>query len=100
MASLSIERNSRKLFNGDKEPGRSTREAPEANARGSRCRDQIEAYGRQFDTNDRFVLLTDLLEGGAGSQADQLHERMQKELDARNAMELAEYKDSVAMHPL
>jgi hypothetical protein len=30
--------------------GRSTPEAPEANARGSRCRDQIEAYGRQLDT--------------------------------------------------
>jgi hypothetical protein len=50
--------------------------------------------------NDRFVLLTDLLEGGARSQADQLQERMQKELDASNAMELAEYAASVAMHPL
>jgi hypothetical protein len=50
--------------------------------------------------NDRFVLLTDLLEGGARSQADQLQERMQKELDASNAMELAEYEASVAMHPL
>jgi hypothetical protein len=27
-------------------------------------------------------------------------ERMQKEWDARNAMELAEYEASVAMHPL
>jgi hypothetical protein len=50
--------------------------------------------------NDRFVLLTDLLEGGARSQADQLQERMQKELDASNAMELAEYEASVAMHLL
>jgi hypothetical protein len=50
--------------------------------------------------NDRFVLLTDLLEGGARSQADQLQERMQRELDVRNAMELAEYEESVAMHPL
>jgi hypothetical protein len=50
--------------------------------------------------NDRFVLLSDLLEGGARFQADQLQERMQKELDASNAMELAEYEASVAMHPL
>jgi hypothetical protein len=49
--------------------------------------------------NDRFVLLTDLLEGGARSQTDQLQERMQKELDASNAMELAEYEASLAMHP-
>jgi hypothetical protein len=42
--------------------------------------------------NDRFVLLTDLLEGGARSKADQLQERMRKELDVRNAMELAEYE--------
>jgi hypothetical protein len=50
--------------------------------------------------NDRFVLLTDLLEGGARSQADQLQERMQKELDASNAMELAEYEASLVMHPV
>jgi hypothetical protein len=50
--------------------------------------------------NNRFVLLTDLLEGGARSQADQLQERMQKELDANNALELVEYEASVAMHPL
>jgi hypothetical protein len=48
--------------------------------------------------NDRFVLLTDLLEGGARSQADQLQERMPKELDASNAMELAEYEASLVMH--
>jgi hypothetical protein len=50
--------------------------------------------------NDRFVLLTNLLEGGARSQADQLQERMQKELDASNALELVEYEASVTMHPL
>jgi hypothetical protein len=50
--------------------------------------------------NDRFVLLTDLLEGGARSQADQLQERMQKELDASNAMKLAEYEASLVMHPV
>jgi hypothetical protein len=50
--------------------------------------------------NDCFVLLTDLLEGGARSQANQLQERMQKELDASNAMELAEYEASLVMHPV
>jgi hypothetical protein len=47
MASLSAERNKKGVQWGQ---GRSTPEAPEANARGSRCRDQIEAYGRQLDT--------------------------------------------------
>jgi hypothetical protein len=50
--------------------------------------------------NDRFVLLTDLLEGGARSQADQLQGWMQKELDANNALELVEFEASVAMYPL
>jgi hypothetical protein len=50
--------------------------------------------------NNRFVLLTDLLEGRARSRADQLQERMQKELDASNTMELVEYEASMAMHPL
>jgi hypothetical protein len=50
--------------------------------------------------NNRFVLLIDLLEGGAKSQADQLQERMQKELDASNALELMEYDAAVAAYPM
>jgi hypothetical protein len=50
--------------------------------------------------NDRFVLLTNLLEGGARSQADQLQKRMQKELDASNALELMEYDAAVAAYPM
>jgi hypothetical protein len=50
--------------------------------------------------NDRFVLLTDLLEGGARSQADQLQEWMQKESDASNALELMEYNAAVAAYPM
>ena len=45
----------------------------------------MKPQGLNLTDNDRFVLLTDLLEGGARSQADQLQERMQKDLDARNA---------------
>jgi hypothetical protein len=48
MASLSTKRNSRKLFNGNKE-GPPLRHPKQIQC-GSRCRDQIEAYGRQLDT--------------------------------------------------
>jgi hypothetical protein len=98
MASLSTERNSRKLFSGDKEgpPLRHLKQMHAAQDVGIKLRPTAAI----LTPNDRFVLLTDLLEGGARSQADQLQERMQKELDASNAMELAEYKASVVMHPL
>jgi hypothetical protein len=98
MASLSTERNSRKLFSGDKEgpPLRHLKQMHAAQDVGIKLR----PTAANLTPNDRFVLLTDLLEGGARSQADQLQERMQKELDASNAMELAEYEASVAMHPL
>jgi hypothetical protein len=98
MASLSTEWNSRKLFSGDKE-GPSLRHFKQMHA----AQDvgiKLRPTAANLTHNDRFVLLTDLLEGGARSQADQLQERMQKELDANNAMELAEYEASVAMHPL
>jgi hypothetical protein len=61
---------------------------------------KLRPTATKLTPNDRFVLLTDLLEGWARSQADQLQERMQKELDASNAMELAEYKASLVMHPV
>jgi hypothetical protein len=98
MASLSTERNSRKLFNGDKagSPLRHLKQMHTAQDVGIKLRPTAV----NLTPNDRFVLLTDLLEGGARSQADQLQERMQRELDVCNAMELAEYKESVAMHPL
>jgi hypothetical protein len=98
MASLSTKRNSRKLFSGDKEgpPLRHLKQMHAAQDVGIKLR----PTAANLTPNDRFVLLTDLLEGGARSQADQLQERMQKELDASNAMELAEYEASVAMHPL
>jgi hypothetical protein len=98
MASLSTERNSRKLFSGDKEgpPLRHLKQMHAAQDVGIKLR----PTAANLTPNERFVLLTDLLEGGARSQADQLQERMQKELDASKAMELAEYEASVAMHPL
>jgi hypothetical protein len=98
MASLSTERNSRKLFSGDKEgpPLRHLKQMHAAQGVGIKLR----STAVNLTPNDRFVLLTDLLEGGARSQADQLQERMQKELDAKNPIELAEYEASVAMHPL
>jgi hypothetical protein len=37
---------------------------------------------------------------GQGPKRDQLEKQMQKELDARNATELAEHKAALAMHPL
>jgi hypothetical protein len=98
MASLSTERNCRKVFSGDKEgpPLRHLKQMSAAQDVGIKLR----PTATNMTVNDRFLLLTDLLEGGARSQADQLQERMQKELDAGNAMELAEYEASVAMHPL
>jgi hypothetical protein len=98
MASLSVERNSRKLFSGNKEgpPLRHLKQMHAAQDVGIKLRPTAV----NLTPNDRFVLLTNLLEGGARFQADQLQERMQKELDARNAMEPAEYEESVAMHPL
>jgi hypothetical protein len=98
MASLSAERNSQKLFSGDKEspPLRHLKQMHAAQDVGIKLRPTTV----NLTHNDRFVLLTDLLECGARSQADQLQKRMQKELDARNAMELAEYEESMAMHPL
>jgi hypothetical protein len=98
MASLSTERNSRKLFSGDKEgpPLRHLKQMHAAQDVGIKLRPTAV----NLTPNDRFVLLTDLLEGGARSQADQLQEGMQKELDARNVMELTEYEESMAIHPL
>jgi hypothetical protein len=98
MASLPTERNSRKLFSGDKEgpPLRHLKQMHAAQDVGIKMR----RTAANLTPNDRFVLLIDLLEGGARAQADQLQERMHKELDASNAMELAEYEASVAMHPL
>jgi hypothetical protein len=98
MASLATERNNRKLFNGDKEgpPLRHLKQMHAAQDVGIKLRPTAVS----LTPNDRFILLTDLLEGGARSQADQLQERMQRELDVHNVMELAEYEESVAMHPL
>jgi hypothetical protein len=98
MTSLSTEWNSRKLFSGDKKgpPLRHLKQMHTAQDVGIKLRPTAV----NLTPNDRFVLLTDLLEGGARSQADQLQERMQKELDVRNAIEVAEYEESVAMHPL
>jgi hypothetical protein len=98
MASLLTERNSRKLVSRDKEgpPLRHLKQMHAAQDVGIKLR----PTAINLTSNEPFVLLTDLLEDGAKSQADQLQERMQKELDARNAMELAEYEESVAMHPL
>jgi hypothetical protein len=98
MASLSTEWNSQKLFSGD-EKGPFLRHLKQMHA----AQDvgiKLRPTAVNLTPNDRFVLLTDLLEGGARPQADQLQERMRKELDVRNAMELAEYEESVAMHPL
>jgi hypothetical protein len=44
-------------------------------------------------------MLTNLLEGGARLQSDQLQARKQKELDASNALELMEYDAAVAAYP-
>jgi hypothetical protein len=98
MASLSAERNSRKLFSGDKEgpPLRHLKQMHAAQDVGIKLR----PTAANLTPNDRFVLLTDLLEGGARSQADQLQERMQRELDASNALELMRYDAAVAAYPM
>jgi hypothetical protein len=98
MASLATERNSRKLFSGDKE-GPPLRHLKQMHA-AQDVKIKLRPTAVNLTPNDRFVLLTDLLEGGARSQADQIQERMQRELDVRNAMKLAEYEESLAMHPL
>jgi hypothetical protein len=83
MASLSMEKNSQKLFSGDRDgpPLRHLKQMSAAQNVGINLR----RAATNLMPNDRFVLLIDLLEGGARSQADQLQERMQKELDASNA---------------
>jgi hypothetical protein len=98
MASLSTERNGRKLFSGDKNGPllRHLKQMHAAQDVGIKLRPTAVNLTPKY----RFVLLTDLLEGGARSQADQSQERMQKELDAKNALELMEYEASVAMHPM
>jgi hypothetical protein len=98
MASLSTERKSRKLFSGDKEgpPLRHLKQMHATQDVGIKLR----PTAANLTPNDRFVLLTNLLEGGARSQADQLQERMQKELDASNALELMEYDAAVAAYPM
>jgi hypothetical protein len=75
MASLSTERNSRKMFSGNKEgpPLRHLKQMHAAQDVGIKLR----PTAANLTPNDRFVLLTDLLEGGARSQANQLQERMQ-----------------------
>jgi hypothetical protein len=98
MASLSTVRNSRKLFSGDKEgpPLRHLKQMHAAQDVGIKLR----PTAANLTPNDRFVLLTDLLEGGVRSQTDQLQERMQKGLDASNALELMEYDAAVAAYPM
>jgi hypothetical protein len=98
MASLLTERNSRNLFSGDKEgpPLRHLKQMHAAQDVGIKLR----PTAANLTPNDLFVLLTYLMKGKARSQADQLQERMQEELDRSNAMELAEYEASVTMHPL
>jgi hypothetical protein len=98
MASLSTERNSRKLFSGDKEgpPLRHLRQMHAAQD----VRIKLRPTAANLTPNDRFVLLTNLLEGRARSQADQLQVRMQKELDASSAWKLMEYDAAVAAYPM
>jgi hypothetical protein len=97
MSLLSMDKGGRKLFNGDKggPPLRHLKQMAAAQDVGLKLRPQAA----NLTPNDPFILYTELVEGGARSQADQLQKRMQKELDLRNAMELAEYHTSVAMHP-
>jgi hypothetical protein len=70
MASLSTDRNRRKLFSGDRNgpPLRHLRQMSVAQDVGIKLR----PTATNLTLNDCFVLLTDLLEGGARSQADQL----------------------------
>jgi hypothetical protein len=97
MSLVSMDRGGRKLFNGDKggPPLRHLKQMAAAQDVGLELRPQAA----NLTPNDHFILYTKVLEGGTRSQADQLQERMQKELDLRNVMELAEYHTSVAMHP-
>jgi len=97
MASSSVERGGRK-FSGDQGglPLQHLKQASQA----LDVQIKMKPQGLNLTDNDRFVLLTDLLEGGARSQAHQLQERMQKDLDARNAADLKKYEDAVRMHPL
>jgi hypothetical protein len=98
MASLSTKQNSQKLFSGDKEgpPLRHLKQMHAAQDVGIKLRPTTA----NLTPNDRFVLLTDLLEGGVRSQADQLQKRMQKKLDASNTLELMEYDAIVAAYPM
>ena len=97
MSSLSMDRGGRKLFNGDRDgpPLRHLKQMAAAQDVALKLRPQAA----NLTPNDHFILYTELLEGGARSQADQLQERMQKELDMRNAIELAEYDSAVTLHP-
>jgi hypothetical protein len=97
MSLLLMDRSNRKLFNGNRDgpPLRHLKQMAAAQDVGLKLRPQAA----NLTLNDHFILYTELLEGGARSQADQLQERMQKELDLKNAMELAEYHTLVAMHP-
>jgi hypothetical protein len=70
MASLSTERNSRKLFRGDKE-GPPLRHLKQMHA-AQDVRIRLRPTAVNLTPKHRFVLLIDLLEGGARSQADQL----------------------------
>jgi hypothetical protein len=65
MASLSTERNSRKLFNGDKD-GPSLRHLKQMSV-AQDVRIKLRPTATNLTRNDRFVLLIDLLEGGARS---------------------------------
>jgi hypothetical protein len=89
MSSLLMDRGGRKFLNGDKggPPLRHPKQRAAAQDVGLKLRPQAA----NLTPNNHFILYIELLEGGARSQADQLQERMQKELDLRNAMELAEY---------
>jgi hypothetical protein len=96
MASASVEQGGRKIFSGDWDglPLRHLKQMSQAQDVNIKMKPQ----GVNLTDNDRFVLLTYLLKGGARSQADQLQERMQKELDTRNALELTEYDVAVTMY--
>jgi hypothetical protein len=98
MSSLSMYRSNRKLFNGDRDgpPLQHLKQMAAAQDVGLKLRPQAA----NLTPNDHFILYTELLEGDARSQADQLQERMLKELDLKNAMEITEYNTSVAMHPM
>jgi hypothetical protein len=97
MSLVSMDRGGMNLFNGDKggPPLWHLKQMAAAEDVGLKLRPQAA----NLTPINHFILYTKLLEGGARSQADQLQERMQKELDLMNAMELAEYHTSVAMHP-